>query len=544
MKKTYRISLAGLICLAGFVANPAQAEQIAAADVLRLEADVRFLAHDMLEGREAGTRGYDVAAHYVAETFRGIGLDPGGDDGSYYQQVPLREYRKDADGVGKLTLTRDGKEIELVENEDYVIFSSSRETRTDLEVDAVFAGFGIVSEDHGRNDYEGLDVEGKAVFLLGGAPKFLNSEERAHLSSTKSQTASALGAVAAIGIFTQTLEKVIPFATAVEIWTRQRSMNWLDEEGQPFTLAPNIQAGAVLSMDGAARFITSDENSWEEILAAAETDEGVVAGFELDVTARFEVDSIHRELVSPNVVGILPGTDPVLSKEYVVLTAHLDHEGIRPTDEPGDDEIYNGAMDNAVGTAAMIEVARLLSLDPPRRSVIFIALAAEEKGLRGSDYYARNPTVPKGSMVAVVNLDMPIMTYDFTDVVAFGAERSTLYPVVEAAVHAHGLDFSPDPVPDEGLFTRSDHYSFVKQGIPAVFLSPGHANGGGELQAEFRKTHYHQVSDEVELVDFDALAKFTDTKHSIATGIANMPERPVWKKGDFFGTTFNGRMEE
>ena len=513
------------------------------ANVLRLEADVRFLSHDMLEGREAGTRGYDLAALYVAEAYRAIGLDPGGDDDTYFQQVPLREDRRDPDGVAQLSLGDGDAQVAMVENEDYFVLSAAQDTSTVVEAPAVFAGFGLVAEEHDRNDFADLDVEGKIVFLLAGAPKFLNSEERAHHANVKWKNASDRGAIGTVGIFTETLEKVIPFPRFVEYWSNTSSMNWLDEEGQPFSPAPNIQASAVLSREGAALVFANGKGAWSEIHAAAESDAGEVTGFELGISARIEIDSIHRELESPNVVGILPGSDPALRDEYVVLMAHLDHDGMWPTDDPDDDEIFNGAMDNAVGVASMIEVARLLSLDPPRRSVVFIALAAEEKGLEGSDYYARNPTVPADSMIAAVNLDMPILNYDFSDVVAFGAERSTLFPVVESAVNAHGLALSPDPAPDEGNFVRSDHYSFVKQGIPAVYLSPGFANGGEEAQTEFRKAHYHQVSDEVEHVDFDAVAKFSSTKYSIARGIANMETRPVWKRDDFFGRTFDGPME-
>lgn len=515
-----------------------------ASNSLQLEADVRFLADDKLEGREAGTRGYDISAMYVAEKFRSLGLEPGGGDGTYLQQVPLREDRLDPEGRASLTIGDGDAQINLIEDEDYVVFSTARFTEVAVEAPAVFVGFGLVSEKHGRDDYAGLDVNGKFVIQLIGAPKFLNSEERAHQGNVKWKTASDRGAIGSIGITTEEMERIFPFARGVEYFKMNTSMNWTDADGQPFSIAPNIQAGAFMSLAGGEKVISHSGQSWSEVVAAAETDEGLVPSFDMGLTARIEVDSLHRELTSPNVVGILPGSDPILRDEYVILMGHLDHDGIKPTDDPDDDEIYNGAMDNAVGIAAMLEVARMLSLDPPKRSVVFVALAAEEKGLEGSDYYARNPTVPADAMVAAVNLDMPIVTYDFTDVVAFGAERSTLFPIVEAAVEANGLTLSPDPAPEQGFFTRSDHYSFVKQGVPSVYLDLGWANGGEEIQNDFLENHYHQTSDHVEHVDFTALAKFTDTKYLIARGIANMDERPVWKKGDFFGRTFNGPMEE
>ncbi|MGI9271067.1 MAG: M28 family metallopeptidase [Woeseiaceae bacterium] len=537
-------SLLACVWFSSAMAQQGSVEHTEKASALRLEADVRFLSHDMLEGREAGTRGYDLAALYVAEAYRGIGLDPGGDDDSYFQQVPLREVKRDPNGIAKLTLSKDGKTIDLTANEDFYVFSSPQDTQAIVEAPAVFAGYALVSDEHDRDDFEGLDVEGKVVFTLTGAPKFLNSEERAYHSAMKGRNASDRGAIGVVGIYTDTFASVFPFTRLVEYYSTISGMRWLDVEGQPFTLSPNVRGVGVMSRNGAEQVFSNSEHDWPEILAAAESEAGEVTGFDLGINARIEVDSLHRQSESPNVVGILPGSDPVMRDEYVILSAHLDHDGMQPNEDPNDDEIFNGAMDNAVGVAAMLEVSRLLSINPPKRSVVFVALAAEEKGLLGSDFFARNPTVPSESMVAVVNLDMPIMTYDFTDVVAFGAERSTLFPVVEAALEQHGLILSPDPLPDEGLFTRSDHYSFVKQGIPAVYLSPGFAAGGEQAQAEFRQAHYHKVSDEVEHVDFDVLAKFSDTKYSIALGIANMATRPVWKRGDFFGRTFEGPMED
>jgi len=512
----------------------------------RLEADVRFLSDDLLEGREAGKRGYDLAALYVAERFRSLGLTTGGDDNSFFQMVPMLEYWQKPQGPGVLTLNNDTAALDLVAGQDYVVFSISHAREIALEAPAVFAGFCFHSKDHDRDDFEGLDLDGKIAVCLRGAPKFLSSEERAHYAalSTSLEQISARGAVGVIYLYTQTYEKRISFEKLQKIVSSGFSwMQWLQADGVPFRLAPNIQAAAVLSLAGAKKVFADIGRSWDDILEIADGEDGDVKGYDLGLTARIEVDSLHRRLESANVVGVIQGSDPVLRDEYVILTAHLDGKGFKPTDEENDDEIYNGAMDNAVGVAALLEVARLLSEAPPKRSIVVIALTAEEKGLIGSDYFARNPTMPGESIVATVNLDMPILTYEFTDVVAFGAERSTLYDAVFQATQRHGLTLSPDPYPDEGFFTRSDHYSFVKQGVPAVMLDAGHANGGESAQEEFLKTHYHEPSDELRHVNFEALRRFTAVKSEIARNIANMPERPVWKDGDFFGTTFGGPME-
>ena len=501
----------------------------------RLEADLRFLADDLLEGREAGTRGFDIAALFVAERFRALGLEPGGDDGTFFQAVPMLEYG--SAGEGEVNIG----DINLVKGEDYLILPSSKGEIVDLSAPVVFGGMCFASERENRDDFAGLDLDGKIIACMRAAPKYLNSEELAHYRSTQFEVPSEKGAVAGLSIYTQSFESVLPFASLNEMITAGFSnMTWLDEAGTPYSATPNIKARVYLSLDGAEKVFANAGKSFDDILAVAESDAGDVDGFELGIDMTVHGESRHEALSSDNVVGILPGSDPELANEYIILTGHLDHEGVKPTEEEGDDEIFNGAMDNASGISALLEVARLLKASPPRRSIIFIALTAEEKGLTGSDYFARNPTVPANSMVATVNLDMPLVTYEFTDIIAFGAERSTLEEPVKKAVEAHDLVFSPDPIPQEGLFTRSDHYSFVLQGVPAVYLKPGFANGGEEARAEFSKTHYHKASDEVHLVNFDALRRFTDVKADISRNIADMPERPVWNAGDFFGTTFGG----
>ena len=223
-----------------------------------------------------------------------------------------------------------------------------------------------------------------------------------------------------------------------------------------------------------------------------------------------------------------------------LLTAHLDHTGVNENlVAEGKDGIHNGALDNAMGVAVMLEAARELAANPPARSVIVLAVTAEEKGLLGADYYAHFPTVPIESIVANVNLDMPLLLYPFTDVVAFGAERSSLGPIVEAATAAAGVTLSPDPVPEQGVFTRSDHYRLVEKGVPAVFMVTGFANGGQESFQEFITTHYHKPSDDVNLpILYDQAARFADVNTEIAQAVANAPARPEWNEGDFFGELF------
>jgi Zn-dependent M28 family amino/carboxypeptidase len=251
-----------------------------------------------------------------------------------------------------------------------------------------------------------------------------------------------------------------------------------------------------------------------------------------------------KTISSPNVIGILPGSDPKLAAEYIVLSAHSDHIGITPpspTDTPATDRINNGAMDNAAGIATMIEVARAAANAPdrPRRSLIFLASTGEESGLLGADYYARHPSVPIAQIVGDVDLDMPVLTYAFTDVTVYGADHTTIAATVAAAGMAMGVALAPDPEPDETVFVRSDHYMFVQQGVPAAFLATGWGGAGKAAWAEFNEKHYHQPSDDMNLpVLGDQGARFADINYRITRAMADADQRPMWFKGDFFGDLF------
>jgi Zn-dependent M28 family amino/carboxypeptidase len=244
-------------------------------------------------------------------------------------------------------------------------------------------------------------------------------------------------------------------------------------------------------------------------------------------------------VTSPNVVAVLPGSDPALAGEYIVLMAHLDHIGISENAEG--DKINNGALDNATGIATMLEVARAMAMSPnrPRRPILLAAVTGEERGLLGAQYLAKNPIVGNGKVVGVVNLDMPILLYDFTDVIAFGAEHSTLGPIVGRAAGGMNIALTPDPLPQEGLFTRSDHYRFVQEGIPSVFLMTGFAGEGGTQFKNFLATNYHGVKDDLnQPINWQAGAKFARLNYLIAREIADAPQAPAWYSDSFFGQTF------
>ena len=514
-------------------------------DATQIEADMAFLADDSLMGREAGTEGFMMAANYVADRLKSIGVKPGGDNGTYFQEVPLRRSARDPDEAFIEVRNVIGIPLDIEEGRNAIVFGSRAYEESEITKDAVFVGFGIVAPKLGRDDYQGLDVKDKIVVQLARTPSGIQSEERAFYGTRKGQNASKRGAVGIVSIETPTSRKVYPFERYL---TDRRMditrMSWLRADGTTHSIAPNIRATAVLSKDAAKLLFDRAQKSYDEVIELAEKEGGLVKGFKLPVKITLRQKSVIDTVKSPNVVGIIEGSDPDLKHEYIVLTAHLDHIGISKSILK--DKINNGALDNAAGIATLLDAARILASGPPlRRSVMILAVTAEEKGLLGAQYFTKYPTIPAKSIVANVNLDMPILTYDFKDLIVFGAERSTIADHVRKVVEEMGIELSPDPMPEQGIFTRSDHFRFVEAGVPSVYLIPGMANGGQAEMIRHRTTNYHMPSDDMSnRLDFDAAAKFSLIKAKVAASVANADERPLWKKDDFFALQFNGPMEE
>lgn len=521
------------------IATPALAEDWKPSEA-ELRSHVSFLASDVLKGREAGTPEYDIAAAYVASQFEALGLKPAGDKGSYLQAVPLVLARPMDEG--KIALTVGGKPVPLAFGTDYLPGASPLKPELNVEAPLVFAGYGVVSPQFGRDDYNGVDVRGKIVVLLSGAPATIPTEERAHYGNgtTKRKLAAERGAVGTLTIYTPVREKVLPFARAGKTW-KSWGATWARADGTPEYPGGTAPGLGALSIDAARKLFAGVPGGVDAVYAAADAKGFNAAKFRLNASLNASYRTELRRETSSNVAGMIEGSDPALKAETIVLSAHLDHVGVG--NEVNGDKIYNGAMDNAVGIASMIEVAHAFkhSGAKPKRSIMFLAVTAEEKGLVGADYFANNPTVPKANLVANVNLDMPIITYDFIDVVAFGAPRSSLGATVAAAANSVGVKLVPDPEPEQGLFTRSDHYRFVQQGIPSVFLVTGPGGDGKAASGEFVAKHYHQPSDQVSLpIRWDAGVKFVVLNTAIARALADAPERPRWNKGDFFGALFGG----
>ncbi len=525
------------------VIDPASSEAWLSPSAERIRADITYLASDELAGREPGTPGYDLAAQYVAKEFEALGLTPAGDAGSYLQMVPIRRSVRQADQNRLSITTADGSSIKLEEDVDFSIGASVRRTDVEMTAPIVFAGFGMVVPEQGRDDFAGVDVEGKIVALLARTPSGLESEQRAYFGTRKAREASSRGAIGVLNISNPISESVFPFARFIASGQLDSaSMGWVEADGDVFTRAPNLRGSAWLSMSGAAKVFDRSGQAWADIVAAATAEGGIVPAFDTGLTMTLKQVSDHELIQSPNVAGLIEGNDPSVAHETIVVTAHLDHLGV--TDAQGDDKINNGAMDNAAGVATMLEAARLLTAGPGlRRRVLFLAVTAEEQGLLGAQYFARNPTVPLENIVGNVNLDMPLLTYDFTDVIVYGGARSTLEAAIEAAGAEMGIAVSPDPFPEQGIFTRSDHFRFVEEGVPSVMLATGHANGGGEKWSTHLETVYHQPNDDLSLpFDWRASERFAELKTRILVKVANADERPLWKQGDFFARQFDGPM--
>jgi len=526
--------------------QPKQVQQTSevSADASRIKSHIWFLSDDLLEGRDTGSRGHEIASLYIAAEFEKYGLTPAGDNGTFMHRVSFVQAFVDQSSI-KLSLSGSQGDMTLSYPKQFLTYPNPLQETTQMAGKLVFVGYGIVAPELQHNDYQDMDVKGKVVVSLSGKPKSFPSEEGAHFGSSREKLrhASANGAVGFITISTPTGEKVRPYQNLLN-FLHTPSVRWLDKDGNPSGVYPKIKGTAYFSKEAAELLFTDAEQNLEQIYAMLQKDESP-KGFDLPMEIQLESKSTHKAISSPNVAAILEGSDPSLKNEYVVYSAHSDHIGFAKTVKK--DKINNGAMDNASGTSVLMETARLFSqLDErPKRSILFVAVTGEEKGLLGSDYYAQNPTVPVGSMVANVNLDMPILTYEFADVIAFGADHSDMKHSVAKAAQKIGLELSPDPMPDQALFTRSDHYSFVKQGIPSVFLVPGFKSAdpaidGSKQFSHFLKTNYHKPGDDFsQPFNWKAATKFAEVNYHIGLTLANQAKRSSWNKGDFFGDTFS-----
>lgn len=489
-------------------------------------AHMEALSSDAMEGRRPGTAGYDNAAAYLIEQVQALGLEPGGVDGTYRQPITFRRARVEE---GSATFSIGGDALEY--GTDFALNARVIEASTQvLDAPVVFAGYGISAADMGYDDFAGIDVANKLVIVLGGAPDDFGSLERTVLTSSKTrdQELRTRGAAGIIGV-----------QPDGPVSNRGRT-HYLTPE-LPVTDAfssEELRAAVVVPRSVVAQWITAAGRNLDEIEASLQA--GEPQSFDLDVRASVEGRYEHEDFESANVAALLPGSDPELRDEHLVMTAHLDHLGVGiPLDG---DSIYNGTLDNASGSAAILTLASALSrMEAPRRSILFLWVTAEESGLLGSEYFARFPTVEEpGRVVANQNIDGVMgMIAASTDLLAFGYEHSNLSDAVDYAVEHVDMPVSPDPTPDQNLFVRSDQYSFVRQGIAAIWVQAARdaVDPNVDAQAELNRwivERYHKPTDDLDQpVDMLGVRNELVSNLYVTHYIANELDAVVWEPESF-----------
>lgn len=491
--------------------------------------NVEYLASDDLQGRNVGSPGFDKAASYVAAQFERAGLKPAGGQ-NYFQPVAFTEISLDAE-KSSLALLRNGQTTSVpVPQEAQLGYSTS--SAPQIEAPIVFAGYGLVIPEAHYNDLEGLNVKGAVVAFLTGGPKSINGNLRSHYSSGEERW-KALRAAGAVGTISIANPKNMEIP-----WSRQQ-MSW----GRPrVSLADQALAGnrgmkfsASWNPAKADDLLAGSAHTFKEILDAADHQQPL-PHFALRTSIKARIAVSEKPIESKNVIGLRPGDDPPLKNEYVVISAHLDHLGIgKPVNG---DSIYNGAMDDASGVASLIEIAKSLHAEhiSTKRSLLFIAVTAEEKGELGSIFFANHPSVP-GRIVADLNMDMFLPLFPLKWLEVQGLNESTLGEDIKAVAQAAGVQVQADKEPDRNRFIRSDQYSFVKKGVPALAFKFGYIPGGPEEKIfnDWYTNRYHGVTDDVnQPVDLAAAAQFNAILQNLAIRVADANRPPTWKPNSFF----------
>lgn len=518
---------------------PPAAEALEGITEARFRSHVRFLGDDLLEGRAAGTRGYDLSAAWLAARFEALELDPAGDEGSWFQHVPF--VRSTLESAAMILHERSGDRA-LALYSDFVVQPDPARTTSEVTAPAVFAGFGISAPDLKWDDYARIDVRGKIAVILAGSPGQFPPTLRAHHASSanKISLAAERGAVAVVIVRGPESEKRYPWDRMTR-GAKLPSFRWVGPDGEVARYHPELKAVATISLSTATSLFSRSKGGVERVFAL-EQNAGRPITFPLDARLTIRTASSHERITSPNVAAIIRGSDPALRDEIIVYSAHLDHIGI--TEPVNGDRINNGVMDNAAGIAALVETARAFASlpAPPPRSILFLAVTAEEKGLLGSDYFANHPTVPAERIVANINMDMFLMLYPMREVLVHGYEHSTLARSVDAAAAQLGIRVIPDPAPAEASFVRSDQYSFVKRGIPGIAISEGTNPAAADPRAatsEWLLTRYHTPADDLDQpIHWEAGRDFARFSFLVGYGVATSAEPPRWNEGDFFGVRF------
>lgn len=539
MKKLL-FSFAFLIAFQGFsqeVKIPNSVRQaMSRVDTSTIRSHIAYLADDKLKGRLPGTEGYQMAVDYVIDQYKKIGVLPGGDPGVFTQKLILRKSTVNNQSAIAFFKDKNGNTDSLVFVKDFSPLPHPMNPETSATGQLVFVGYGVDIPGV-YSDFTGMDVKGKIVVMLTGAPEGLSSTLTAHFSNigNKTTTAANKGALGAVlvNLAARPSSNPNPVLQSNVALNPEKNLAF----GRGFT--GNLDFVLTSNRQFLSRLFLNSGKNFETVLAAVKTQKPSSFEFPVQFSASFK--TTHSEFESQNVIGLIPGTDPKLKNEYVVHSAHLDHVGIgRPVDG---DSIFNGAHDNASGVASLLEIARIYKSGNarPKRSVLIVMVTAEEMGLVGSSYFAANPTVPKSSIVANVNTDMPTVIAPLLSIVPLGAEHSSIAGNVKFAADYLKLDLEKDPEPEQNRFVRSDQYSFVMNGVPSLHIKYGNKTNvpGFDLDAfikEWRAKYYHKAADGLDGVfDFAAAKTYVQLNFLISYSIAQTAKRPVWNEGDLFG---------
>ena len=516
--------------------------QDSASEGKRWWSHIAFLADDALEGRNVGTPGFEKAAAYVEEQFKDIGLKPGGQSG--FRQPVKFESRLLIPEQASLALVRSGQEESLAMGEDASLIARG-ELEGSIDAPMVFIGYGLSIPEAKWDELAGLDLRGKiAVYVNAPAPVDVSDNIRSHVSSAGERWA-VLKKAGAIGIATlpnprppagTTQEAATPSTGAAAGGARPASQPTIVLADRELQEAAGQIVSIMITRRGAEKFLAGSTHTIDELNQLI-VDKKPLPCFELAGTLRAHA-AVKREPVdSANIVGIYEGSDPQLKSEYVVMSAHLDHVGVGRT--VNGDAIYNGAMDDASGVASLIEVARRLKQSgaTPKRSVVFVAVTAEEKGLLGSKYFAARPTVARDRIVADINLDMFLPLYPLKVIEVQGLTESSLGGSVRAAAKELGVEVQTDREPEQNRFIRSDQYSFIRNGIPSLAFKFGYEYGSAEekIRRDWVRDRYHKPSDDLtQPVDTAAAALFDHVIADLLERVADDPGRPRWNDNRFF----------
>jgi Zn-dependent M28 family amino/carboxypeptidase len=510
-------------------------------DAEKIRAHVKFLSSDLLEGRGMGQRGSDIAAEYIATQFALDGLKPAGDQGTYFQEVPMVSITTLPDTTLSLA-PKNGEPLQLKNLDDFVIHNETQTDVADIDAPIVFVGYGITAPEYKWDDYKGVDLKGKVALLFvneptSDDPNFFKGKALTYYGrwTYKFEETARHGAVATLIIHRRDL--------ASYGWEVVRNSNGKDKSYLRLDGTPHLQGASWIQLDVAKKLAAMSQMDIDKMFQQAQSRD--FKPVELPVRLKAHVVSTVRPFNSRNVLAMLPGSDPNRRYETVMYTAHYDHLGI-DTSVKGDN-IYNGAVDNATGCGILLELARAWSQvdqtgqQHPPRSILFAAVTAEEQGLLGSEFLGKHFAAPVGKVTLDLNYDAVAPIGEPEEVEISGAERTTFYPQVEKTAQKYGLAIRPDAQPEAGHYYRSDHFSLARVGIPSFSISEGmkfkgHDEAWGRAQAkDYVEHHYHQPSDEYRPeMDFTGLAKVAQFGYDLGLQAASQPALVQWQAGDEF----------